>query len=352
MLGDTYFNDDPDGLDPGQRRGGRSDFAYVAADFPVASIEVGRLARNWGPQSHPGLLISDVATPYPQLGLEIRAWRFALRAFTGELESLDGRKRYVASHRLDYETENFVASFGESNLYSPESGALSLRFLNPVEFLFFDHDNAPYDARQNLMVTGQVWWRPRPVVLSGEFLLDDIDVAPAQDPAEPLVYAFKARAELPGLSDWLGLSASYEQVSAWAYRAYTTPERYSYLERGLGENYSDYDRLSLGADVFLPLRGLRLTPMVHYQRQGEGDFRDSLPGGQYAGQPAIFLGVVETSLRLGLQGRYQPIRFAWLGWDLGYNWIRNRDHVQDAEENLFSAAAEIGVRLEFPLSRY
>jgi hypothetical protein len=349
LLGDAYFDDDPDGLDPGQRRGARSDVAYVAADFPVASVELGRLARNWSLQTGDGLMVSDVATPYPQLGFEVRAWRLALRSFTGELESISGRKRYVSAHRLDYETENLVLSFGEATLYRPESGSLSLRFLNPVEFLFFDQDNAPYDAQQNLMLSGQVWWRVRPVVLTGEFLLDDIDVAPTGDVAEPLVYALTVSADLPALRPWLGLGIRYQQVSAWAYRAYDDTDQYSYLDRGLGDNFSDFDRLTAAADLFPPVPGLRLTPTLQFQRQGEGDFRDSLPDAGYVGQPALFLGVVEGTFRAALRGRYQPVRFAWVEWDVGYNWIRNRDHVQDAGENLFSAVAEVGVRIDFPL---
>jgi len=351
LHGDTYFNDDPDGLNPGQRRGGRSDFAYVAADFPIATVELGRLARNWWLADTPGLLVSDVATPYPQLGLEVRAWHLALRAFTGELESTDGRKRYLAAHRLDYQTENFVASFGESNLYAPAAGGMSLRFLNPLEFLFFDHDNAPYDANQNLMLTGQLWWRLPPVVLSGEFLLDDIDIAPTTAVAEPLVYGFTVDARLPTLWPWLGAGVRYQQVSAWAYRAYSALDQYSYLNRGLGNNFSDFDRLSVSADLYPPLRGLRLTPTIQYQRQGEGNFRDSIPGGVYRGEPAIFLGVVERSFRAGFRGRFQPIRFAWIAWDVGYNWIRNRNHVEGASEDLFSAAAELGVRIDLPLRR-
>jgi hypothetical protein len=350
MLGDTYLKDEPDGLDPGQRRGGRADVAYVAVDFPVASVELGKFARNWFRHGSPGTLVSDVATPYAQLGSEIRAWRIAVRSFTGELETLEARKRYLSAHRIDYETDDFVASFGESILYGPQSGGLSLRFLNPLDFLFFDHDNAPYDATQNLMLNAQVWWRIRPVVLSGEFLLDDIDVKPTTEQAEPPVYAFTVAAQVPAVTDWLGFGVEYQQVSAWAYRTPKVIDRYAYLDRGLGLAFSDYGRLTLSADIYPPLPGLRLTPTLQYQRQGEGDFRDSIAGG-YAGEPAIFLGVREITMRAGLRGRFQPVRFAWLAWDVGYNRITNRGNVQDADENLFSAAGELGVRVDFPFRR-
>ena len=354
LLGDMFLADDPDGLDPGQRRGFRSDLAYVAADFPVASIEVGRLARNWTWAGGRGLMVSDAATPYPQLGFEIRAWRFVLRSFTGELETLEGRKRYLSSHRLDYETPTLVLSFGEANLYAPASGGTFLRFLNPAEFLFFDHDNQPDDAIQNLMLDVQVWWRRGSLVLGAEGLLDDLDVQPVfggGDPAPPR-YAFTLRASWVPPAAPVEVSAEYGQVSSYAYRTGSpSPDRYSYLGRGLGEQYADFDRAALTVEYATPVRGLLLRPGVALLRAGEGDLRAPFPTNvdEFYGSPALFLGVRETTVRAALAGRYQPVRYAWLAWDVGYNRIRNRNHVPDAAENLFSAAAELGVRVDLPL---
>jgi hypothetical protein len=347
LLGDTYLTDDPDGLDPGQRRGARTDHAYVAADFPVASLIVGRLKRNWSRTHTNGLMVSDVSTAYPQLGFELRAWRFALRSFTGELDTFDGLKRYVAAHRLDYATDNFVVSFGESILYASTSG-LQVRWLNPFEFLFFDHDNEPVDATQNLMLNLETWFRSGGLVLYGEGFLDDIDVDPAEgQEAEPLVYGFALGSTLSSLAHWLGLGLEYEQVSAWAYRTPNVVDQYSFLQRGLGENYSDYDRLTLWADLFPPARGLRVTPVLQFQRQGEGDFRDSIVGG-YQGEPAIFLGVKQTTYRIGLRARWQPLKYWWIGFDLGQNWVRNKDHVEGSNVSEFEAVGQIGGTIDFP----
>jgi hypothetical protein len=301
--------------------------------------------------------LSNVATPYPQLGLELRFGRFALRSLLGELETLDGRKRYLAAHRLDYQSPNLVLSLGESNLHAPQSGGLSLRFLNPVEFMFFDHDNAPYEAVQNLMLDAQAWGRIGGVVLYGEGMLDDVDINPSGSSAEPTLYAFTVGARLPEITSWLSVGAEYQQVSAWAYR---TPyvfgpesgagiDGYTYLERGLGQNYSDYDRLSLSLDWFTPIADLRLSPKLVLQRQGEGDFRDSIPPmEEYLSSPSLFLGVRERTVRVALAGRYQPFRFAWLAWDLGQSFIQNRDHVSGRDESTFEAVGELGIRLTFP----
>ena len=136
IRGDTYFNDDPDGMNPGQRRGGRSDVAYIGAQFSFGGVYLGRFSRNWSMLGTKSLLLSDVATPHPQFALELRAGRFSLRSTHGELDSFDTTKRWITGHRIDYQTERFVASFGESILYAPTSGGMQLRFMHPLEFKF------------------------------------------------------------------------------------------------------------------------------------------------------------------------------------------------------------------------
>lgn len=350
LLGDTYFNDDPDGADPGQRRGARSDLAYLAVDFPIASLELGRLARNWSAFGSHGLMVSDVATPYPQLGLELRAWRVVLRGFTGELESINGQKRYFSAHRFDYETPRLVVSVGESMVYAEESGGLRLRFLNPVEFLFFDADNQPADAIQNLMLDVQVWARVGDVTVRGEAMLDDLDVSPPEgvDPA-PARYAVTVASRWTPAGSRASVAGEYRQVASYGYRTNRVVDAYQYLGRGLAQNHADFDQLTVGLEYVPPVPGLALEARGRVVRQGEGDLRT--PFGDYdafRGARTLFLGIREDTYRVALAGRYQPFRFAWLAWDVGYNWIRNRNHVQDASENLFSAAAELGVRIDFP----
>jgi len=356
LLGDRYLAEDPDGLQPGQRRGARTDHAYVAADFSVASVELGRLSRNWSAVGDHGLMVSDVPTPYPQLGFDVRAWRFVLRSFLGELETLDGHKRYLSAHRLDYERPRLVLSFGESLLYAPDAGGFFLRYLNPAEFLFFDHGNQPEDQTPNLTLDLQGWGRVGNVVLAAEVLLDDFDISPlfaGGDPAPPR-YAFNVRASWVPRAAPVELVAEYEQVSSYAYRtSRPSLDRYTYLGRGIGENYADYDRLTLGVEYATPIRGLWVRPGTTRLRAGEGDLRVPFPTSvdEFYQSPWLFLGVRESTTRVGLAGRYQPVRFAWFAWDLGYNWIQNRNHVQGATENLFSAAAQLGVRIDFPLRR-
>jgi hypothetical protein len=348
LLGDYFLEDDPDGLPPGQRRYGRADNAYLSVTFPLGNVTLGRLRRNWTVHGADGLMLSAAATAYPQLALEFAVGRFALRSLTGELDTVLGTKRYVAGHRFDYQAPNLVLSFGETILYATNNGLL-LRFLNPMEFLFFDHDNAPPDGTQNLTLDWQIWWRPGPVTLSGELMLDDLDVIPGARDPEPTLYALRIGVEETSLLPGVDVAVEYQRVSAFVYRTPNVVDNYTYLQRGLGTNFSDFDRVTVLVDVHPPLPGLRLTPLVQILRQGEGDLRYAIPPmAEYLASRSIFLGTTERTIRLGVRGRYQPTRHIWLGFDIGRNFVTNAEHVQDRARAEFAGTASLGVTLDVP----
>ena len=354
---DTYLADDPDGLDP-QRRVGRSETAYLAAAVPFGTVAVGRFARNWSRLGTRGLLVSDAATPYPQIGITFGAGRFTLRSFLGELDSLPdpadslgSYKRYLAAHRVDLAWPNLVLSFGESVLLASRGGGISLRHLNPVELFYSDADAPPEDLVQNLMLDVQAWARRGRFELFGEALLDDVDITPPKGAdREPTSYAVTVGARWTHASGTRSVGLEYARVSAWAYRTPNRVDRYSYLDRGLGENASDWERMTLRVDWLGPWPGLRLTPLVAVRRSGRGDFRDPVPPEpEYLGSPNLFLGTRETTVRVALGGRYQPDRRFWLAWNAGPDFFTNRDHVQGADETSFSASVEAGLRFSvFP----
>ncbi|MBI4539903.1 MAG: hypothetical protein HY704_10390 [Gemmatimonadetes bacterium] len=344
---------DPDGTDPGGITVlNRTDNAYVATAFSLGTLFLGRMRRNWAPLGGQGLMISDVATPYPHIGFEIGSGRLTGRFLAGELEPLQEQKRYIVAHYLVYRTQNLAASIGEAKVYAMSQGGPGLRYLNPFELLYFDHDAKPQDFIGNLVLDAQLWYRRDGSVFFGEFLLDDIDTAPMGRDPEPLTYAFAVGARFTSLAPWVELGVEYKQVSAFAYRTPSAVDVWSYLDRGLGDNFSDYDRLTLGASLFPSVPGLRITPTFQLQRKGEGNFRNPVPAEPiHLASPAIFLGVKETTVRLGLRGRYQPVRHAFLEWDTGENFVRNADHKEGESLTEFSGVARLGVALELPRGR-
>ncbi len=348
---DDWLEADPDGVNSGQGRIGRTDNAYVSLSFPFGNLAFGRYKQNWSYMG--GLMLSDVATTFPRLTFDFQLGRFTLHSMIGELETLTnprtqmGEKRYMTAHRLDYVTDNMVLSLGESVVFASNNGP-HFRYANPVEVLFATRSDEPRDAGENVALDGQVWFGWRGLQLYGEFFLDDIDVNPGDD-AEPFTYAFSVGSRVTSIAPWLELAAEYQQVAAFAYRTPNEVDVWSYLDRGLGDNFSDFDRLTLTADLFVPVPGLRLTPTAQIQRQGEGDLRIPVPPQDiHFASPALFLGVKETTYRLGLRARYQPNRHVWIKWDMGENFIRDADHMAGIDRSDFSMNARAGIVLDFP----
>ena len=119
-----------------------------------------------------------------------------------------------------------------------------------------------------------------------------------------------------------------------------------HLDRGLGDPWSDYDRLTLRADWYPSIQGLRVSPVLQFQRKGEGDYRN--PDPPQLGLPGIFHGVLETTKRVAVQGRYQPRREAFLEWDIGRSFISDPGHVNGPSEGRFSVLVRLGITFEFP----
>lgn len=342
---------DPDGLDPGGIAAfNRTDNAYLSARYNHGSVFVGRMRRNWAPLGSTGLMLSDVATTYPQLGFEIGGGGLQVEFMVGELEGLEHEtgveyRRWLVANRISYRRTDFAISIGEAKIAGKkDNGGPGFRYLNPAELFFFDDQGQPQDTVANVVLDGQLWFRRGNLVLYGEAMLDDIDVTPEEGKdREPLTYAMSLGARLSGVRPWLDLALDYRRVSAFAYRS-LPPDQWSFLERGLGDPWSDYDRLTLAASVFPDLPGLRLTPTLAYQRKGEGDFRKSLPPNEeHLASPSIFLGTVESTARLGLRGRYHPNGRFFLDWDAGANFVRDAHHQAGESLTEFSWLVELGI---------
>ena len=358
LFHDTWFkkeHGDPDGQNPGGWKAfGRTDNAYLTLAYPWGNIWVGRFKRNWGPLGQTGMMIGDNPTTYPQIGLDLGRGSLTFRFMAGQLESVDGRQRHIVGNRLDYRRGNFWASLGQSSLYSGEPAVLQL--FNPLEFIFFDQkaNNDRDELAGNLMVNGMFWARVGQATVYGEIVIDDFDLDARTGESNrtevfPTIYHLSLGGRYLGVSDRLEFGFDYRRVSAWSYRtASPTPEVWTYLDRGLADPWSDYDRLTLRADLYPSVGGLRISPVFQFQRKGEGDYR--LPFQERSPDiPGIFIGVKETTRRVALQGRYQPRREIFLEWDLGRSFISNAGHVDGSSEGRFSFLIRLGLTLELGL---
>ncbi|SVA62325.1 uncharacterized protein METZ01_LOCUS115179 [marine metagenome] len=345
---------DPDGQSPGGFKSiGRTDNAYLTLAFPWGNVWVGRFKRNWGPIGQTGLMIGDNPTTYPQIGLDLGRGSLTFRFMAGELLSEEGRQRFIVSNRLDYHRGNSWVSIGQAALYSGEPAVL--RLFNPLEAIFFDR-SSNYDRdviSSNMMLNAMFWTRVGQGTLYGEFVLDDFDLNPRVGAVDrgvfPTIYHLSLGGRYLGVSDRVEFGFDYRRVSAWSYRTSDNkPEVWMHFDRGLGDPWSDYDRLTLRADLYPSVAGLRISPVLQFQRKGEGDYR--LPfQGRRTDLPGIFIGVMETTKRVAVQGRYQPLKQVFLEWDLGRSFISNAGHIDGSSEGRFSFLFRLGVTLELGL---
>jgi hypothetical protein len=349
VLMDLYVQEDPELRHPRAPLGGVADHSYLLVAVPYAGVMLGRLAHNWGLPGRPGLMVSDQPLAYPQLGFEGRYGRFALQAFTAELDTLAGSRRYLAAQRLGYTSAHFAVAASNAVLYTGPNIAPSLQLLNPLALLAYEQENPPGDDRQqNYQVSLQAWYRAKDLVLHGEFLLDRIDMhRKLWYSKAPTQYAYTAGARLSGLAPWLEVSADYEQASSYVYRSFGAGDRWDYLGRGLGLNFADHDQWTFAVDLFPEVPGLRLTPTYVAARQGEGDFREPMPTDSvFRLSPTLLLGTPEKVSRVALRGRYQPTRHFWVNWDVGPNTVRNLGHGPGIRDSKFVMLGQVGLRLD------
>lgn len=353
---------DPDGSDPGGIVVfNRTDNAYVTARYPLGTLFVGRTRRNWAPLGTTGLMLSDVPTTFPQIAFDVAISPLKLEFVVGELDMQPGVydvewKRWLVANRITFRRPDLALSVGEARVVSTRRNGLALRNLNPFELYFFDQETLdangqPDDFSVNTNLNGEFWIRREGAVFFGEAMLDDIDVAPEEgQDREPMSYALSLGARITSLIPGAELGMEYRRVSAFAYRSLPM-DTWSYFDRGLGDAFSDYERVTLSASIWPGLAGLRVTPAVQYQRKGEGDLRLPVPEDDavYRAQPSIFLGTVERTLRFSLQGHFQPVTWFFVEWDAGANVVQNAEHVAGEKKTEFSGVARLGFRLEQPL---
>jgi len=289
---------DPDGRDP--RRGfdvlPDGDLAYVSGRWQHGALEVGRLRRNWAPLGQEGLLIGPSSFPIPQVGYTLGGKQLVLRGFVAALDTIRGTERFLTAHRLEYQRDDFALSIGEGKVYGSTTGPKLQSFL-PMEISFLTLDKVPGETPANVMIDGQLWWRHRSLVLSGEWLVDDFWILGDRP----------SRMALSGALRWVPndrtveLGGEYRGVQSLTYHSIEPRDNidsWTHWGRGLGDNFSDYDRARVYAHWFPSVTGLRLTPSVAVQRRGEWDFRKpALPDSLFQVMSSFLQGTPERMMR-------------------------------------------------------
>lgn len=362
---DSFYDQDPDGLDAVKRLYVRGEDGYVGVNTSYFSAYLGRFSQQWGLPGEASSVLSPNARSFDRLALTLGGPRIALRSVLGELDNLDpdgtftgrgfregSRRRLLAAHRLDWRPSRYLnLSILESTLFSGPSAGPSLKFLNPLYPHAFETDNTPKNDENNGMVAGLLWFYADPITLHGQFLFDDLDLR--GEGQEPISFTLLGSLLWGGFTPTLDLGFSLEVVTARTYNALQTDGQYLYLNRGIATHFTDYVQASLFADWYVDawLPNLILTPRLTYLAQGEQDLR--LPFPQTSAEANLILdGTVAHTMRVALQAWYQPHPWGWVRLEVGFNAVRNANHIEgeDVQRGVLLFAFGLRPQLDQPIS--
>lgn len=339
---DRYYDTDPDGIDVVRRLYVRSEEGYIGYQHPFAEVYFGRFNNHWGLPGQPGTLISDNPRAFDQLTYRIGTPQISLRGIIGELDNLgpdttfhyrdsfeEGSvRRYLALHRLDWRPKpNLMLSLMEGVLYSGYNAGPSLNYGNPFHALTFVSDNDPKNYENNLVVGLMGWWHWNRLTISFQALVDDFSYKDREqqrqeDGLEPMSASLIGSIHYAGLTPRWDVGIQGEVISSQVYHTDQTEGQWSYAQRGLATNFSDYIHGRLYGDYLADhiMQGLIIRPALDLLQQGEQDFRLPLDTGS---SPFVLTGTTETTIQPNIEFRYQTDPRYHVQLRLGLNSINN-----------------------------
>ena len=332
----------------------RMEDAYLAARWRFAALDVGRVARNWGPAAYDGLQIGRYADTYDHVALVLGVDALHLTTVVARLDDMPVvgtasdtaiAQRYMTAHRLAARWRSFEAAVGEQVVYGGPGRGFEPSLANPVSLLDLNQYsegellNVSYALDLALRTRGRGFY-------AVQAMLDDFQIDECGPQCEePASWGLTATAEaLP-----LGLPldgrafASYTRVTNLVYRTASPWVRMTFRELALGRGQTDYDEARAGIELAPALGGpLRLYAAL--RRQGEGDYRLPFPPpAANSRTPAIFAGTVMRVARFGAQwsmsGPFEGVA------DLGWQRVRNYHHQAGASRDGFEGRLVVRVPL-------
>jgi hypothetical protein len=345
---DNRLNNDPQfGGRKDRAIAARTQDAYVSGQWQYAQLFVGRIDRNWGPYTQPGLELGTSPYSYDQLYAQFGTRGIHLSAVAAKLDDSfqpDGvYARYFYVHRLGIRWKGLEAGINEAYVATGIGRSYDLALMNPLNLYSLSWRNERDDG--NLNIGGDVALRTsRYGTYTGELFIDDWQIDTCDSTCdEPASYGVTVSAEGVPLVGEQRLFASYTRLTALAYRTPKPAEEYASFGVGLGRAFSDYDEARVGVDLALiPYATTRLYGA--YRRHGEGDYHLPLPPRSSYGTISGFLmGTVERTARVGVEAGWMIAPGVELTGDGGFNRVTNYEH----ETGVTHSGFEGRVRLQW-----
>ena len=357
-----YYDQDPDGIDSGDRLYIRPEDTYVGYKSKSGfEAFLGRYDHHWAPYKESSTILSNNARSFDKLSLGYYSQYFSVQSILGELDNINSngifsgkaleegaQRRYIAAHRIDWKPKkNFRLTYFESIIYSGFNSGISLKYINPLYVFGFVSSNNPINDDANLLIGGALWWQIKKTTFNIQALLDDIHVEDKDEVTTFSLFGSVNIAEAILKSTDIGI-----EFEAVAYQTYNSPQaegRYLYLRRGIATQNTDYVLSKIYSKIYLEeiIPGLEITPSLTYYLQGEQIINQTIVRTNSDGSliDIILTGEVEKTLRAGVNIFYSPHPNLWFQIDTGYNKIDNFMNTSGIANNRFSTIAKIGFRL-------
>ena len=336
--------DDPDW--PGRRNvdvAGRILDGYLSGQFKYFRFLYGQLDHNWGPSGLPGIPLSNYGYERQGLLVELGNRKVRLSALATDLrDGLDTagqlNHRYYFVHRLAVRlSDRLELAAWEGNVLAGADRNFETRYRNPLSFGYLANTVGLGDRGNEILGLDATWRPSRGTALEAQLAVDDFWYQDRDRNRDRWALTLGARGRAPAGASWRVL---YSQVSSLALRAFNNAENFTDAGIGIGRNFSDNDQLTVRLAV--PVRTSWIfSPELTVYRQGEGRIEDPYPvQPELAGTPALFIGVVERTLRagLGVSGREGPIE---LSGDAGIHRVTNAGHQAGVSETRFEARVQV-----------
>ncbi len=370
---DWFYNIDPVGLNTARRLYTRSEDVYFGYNGDKLRVYIGRFDNQWSVYGRMGSFLTDNPRSFDQIQLKFGTPKLSFSSILGVLDNMsldhgftghafgkDAIRRYIFFHRLDWSPiPNLKLSLLEGELYFSRTAGISIRNLIPLHIMLFESGNKPMNNNSNVMLGTSIWYHTGiwTLFLQGE--LDDFYVEPTN---YPIPFALNSSIISSGLANRFDLGLELDMVATNAYRSNRYQDQWTYAQRGLATNFSDFIRTELyGAYYPSWLPGVTLKPALTFYWKGTQDLRElrtpKLPDG--SPMPVILAGTVARTVRPSLDIRYQPmgttlfnssndVRFNfWLDANMGANFVMNAGHQEGVINRRFMGLFRANAQITF-----
>jgi hypothetical protein len=324
--------------------------AGLTARTGPVTAGVGYDAFRWGPGRRGTLALSDAAGPMTFLSLQGSfGRRVTATAITGALSPADDD--WLAAHRLEIAaTRSLTLGLTETARYRNPGidllyacGLIPYSFVEKIRIREASDDSLRAQARSNVMVSGDVVWRPWPALsLHGELLVDDF-ATESDDMPDRIAWQAGVRSEVPHGRRHVRLLGEYTRVRNYTY---SVDYGLDYAHRGLPTGYAlgpDVENLWLEL-VYDLSRDWQLRWTGDFTNKGEGELGEAWTPDMGPVSNAGLSGVVEERREVWGDVRWLPRDNVDIAAGLGYRHVRNEEHVEGAERSAWLARLALDLR--------